>query len=238
MQIITAAYLRSMSSPLLEIIAFDIDSIPRIAAYGGSRIELCANPAEGGTTVSYGMMKAARAVTTLPVFPIIRPRGGDFCYSEEEYKVMRADIRLARDIGMEGVVLGLLTPEKTMDYDRTASLVELAYPMEVTFHRAFDEIEDYLPALEAIIAAGCSRILTSGGAPTVSEGIGRLRNCRDIADGRIIILPGSGIRAANLRQIHEMLDLPEYHSSARYTASTGTASVDVHELQALRQALS
>ncbi|HOA38954.1 MAG TPA: copper homeostasis protein CutC [Flavihumibacter sp.] len=227
-----------MSDVLLEIIAFDIASCSLIGANGGNRIELCANPLEGGTTVSYGMMKAARSAASIPIFPIIRPRGGDFLYNAEEFEVMRKDVMLARDCGMDGVVLGLLTANRSVDYDRTAALVELAYPMEVTFHRAFDEIEDYLPALELVITAGCNRILTSGGKPTVMEGLDRLKHCVEAANDRIIVLPGSGIRASNIQSIRDTLGLAEYHSSARYQSANGTSSLDVNELKALRQALS
>lgn len=223
---------------LLEIIAFDIASCAMIEANGGDRIELCANPEEGGTTVSYGMMKAARKAANIPIFPIIRPRGGNFFYNDEEYAVMRHDLLLAKETGMDGVVIGLLHSDRTVDFQRTAALVELAYPMEVTFHRAFDAVADWLPALEAVITAGCNRILTSGGAPVVSEGLERLKDCIKAADDRIIILPGSGIRAANIQSIYEQLGVTEYHSSARYLSpETNSYSLDVAELGALRTAL-
>ncbi|GAO43697.1 copper homeostasis protein CutC [Flavihumibacter petaseus] len=223
---------------ILEIIAFDLESCRLIEKHGGNRIELCANPHEGGTTVSYGMMRAAREATTLPIFPIIRPRGGNFHYSESEIDIMMQDIRLARDTGLDGVVIGVLDAAGAVDYDKTARMVELAYPMEVTFHRAFDEIADYLPALETIIRAGCNRILTSGGAPTAPEGIDRLKACVQSADGRIIILPGAGIRSHNIGQLKTGLGLSEFHSSARkLDEKTGTYSVDVHEIIALRAAV-
>lgn len=227
-----------MNEPLLEIIAFDINSCAKIEQWGGNRIELCANPLEGGTTVSHAMMAAARAAVSIPVFPIIRPRGGDFLYTGEEYALMRNDIRWAKECGMNGVVIGLLNPDKTVDYEKTAALVELAWPMEVTFHRAFDEITDYIPALETVIRAGCQRILTSGGKPAVMEGLQRLKHCVELAGDRITILPGSGIRAGNIREIHETLQTGEYHSSARHLSASGTYTLDVNELTALRAALS
>lgn len=202
-------------SIVLEVIAFDINSCKRIESAGGSRIELCANPPEGGTTVSYGMMHAARAAVQIPIFPIIRPRGGDFLYTPEEIDVMKKDIQLAKEVGMDGVVIGCLKPNGEVDYDVTARLVELAYPMEVTFHRAFDQVPNQLEALELIIDAGCQRILTSGGANTVMEGLSSLLACIKAAKERIIILPGSGIRSGNIAQLQQLTGLNEFHSSAR-----------------------
>ncbi|KYP14755.1 copper homeostasis protein CutC [Flavihumibacter sp. CACIAM 22H1] len=200
---------------LLEVIAFDINSCRLIEEAGGGRIELCANPLEGGTTVSYGMLKAAREAVEIPIFPIIRPRGGDFLYTEEEFAVMKSDVLVAKEIGMNGVVFGFLKPDGTVDYERTARLVELAYPMDVTFHRAFDHVPDKLEALEHIIKAGCQRILSSGGASTVLEGISTLLACIKAAKDRIILLPGSGIRSGNIGRLKALTGLEEFHSSAR-----------------------
>jgi len=200
---------------LLEVIAFDLPSCRLIEESGGGRIELCANPPEGGTTVSYGMMKAAREAVNIPIFPIIRPRGGDFLYTDEEYELIKTDVLAAKQIGMDGVVFGFLKANGEVDYDRTARLVELAYPMDVTFHRAFDHVPDQLEALELIIRAGCQRILTSGGAPTVMEGLSNLVACIAAAKERITILPGSGIRSGNIARLQELTGLTEFHSSAR-----------------------
>ncbi len=200
---------------ILEVIAFNIESCRIIEEAGGGRIELCANPNEGGTTVSYGMMKAAREAVAIPIFPIIRPRGGDFHYNEEEYAIMLSDIRLAKDSGMDGVVIGMLTREGAIDFPKIAAMVELAYPMEVTFHRAFDRVRDPLEALEQVIEAGCNRILTSGGRDTVEQGIPQLQEWIKAADDRIIILPGSGIRSTNIAAIATATGLREFHSSAR-----------------------
>jgi len=200
---------------VLEVIAFDINSCQLIEQAGGGRIELCANPLEGGTTVSYGMLKAAREAVQLPIFPIIRPRGGDFFYTEEEFDVMKLDVKAAKEIGMDGVVFGFLNRDGKVDYDRTAALVEFAYPLDVTFHRAFDHVPDQLEALELVINAGCQRILTSGGANTVMEGISSLLACIKAAQNRIIILPGSGIRSGNISQLQQLTGLQEFHSSAR-----------------------
>ncbi|MBC6493138.1 copper homeostasis protein CutC [Flavihumibacter stibioxidans] len=211
---------------VLELIAFNIESCRLIEQAGGGRIELCANPVEGGTTVSYGMLKAAREAVNIPVFPIIRPRGGDFLYNSEEYTIMQQDVRLCREIGMDGVVIGLLDRFGKVDKARTARLVELAYPMEVTFHRAFDHVSEPLAALEDVIQCGCVRILTSGGADTALQGLPSLQQLVGSADDRIIILPGSGIRSGNIRQLAEATGLQEFHSSARTILKSGMAYVN------------
>lgn len=236
---------------VLEVIAFTIDSCRLIELAGGGRIELCGNPVEGGTTVSYGMLKAAREAVSIPVFPIIRPRGGDFLFNSEEYSIMQQDIRLCREIGMDGVVIGLLDRFGNVDKVRTARLVELAYPMEVTFHRAFDHVNEPLAALEDVIQCGCTRILTSGGADTAMQGLPSLLQLVSSADGRIIILPGSGIRSGNIRQLAEATGLQEFHSSARTILKSGmeyvnknmtgkieTYTVDPEEIRACRRMLS
>lgn len=200
---------------LLEVIAFDLVSCAVAANAGAHRIELCANPPEGGTTPSLGMMKLARQITPLPLFPIIRPRGGDFLYTEDEFACMHRDIQMAKQIGCDGVVLGMLKSDGNIDRERTARLVDLAYPMEVTFHRAFDRARNPLEALESIIQIGCTRVLTSGQHPTALEGSEIIRQLIEAADERIIIMPGSGVRSSNLESLHEQTGATEFHSSAR-----------------------
>lgn len=200
---------------LLEVIAFDLISCAVAESAGANRIELCANPPEGGTTPSLGMMKLARQITPLPLFPIIRPRGGDFLYSADEFACMQADIRMAKQVGCEGVVIGMLNSDGTIDRERTARLVELAYPMEVTFHRAFDRTRDPLEALDDVIKTGCTRVLTSGQHPTALEGSKIIRKLNDAADDQIIIMPGSGVRSSNLESLYEQTGATEFHSSAR-----------------------
>jgi copper homeostasis protein len=182
---------------------------------GADRIELCANPHEGGTTPSYGMMKAARKSTQIQVFPIIRPRGGDFLYSSAEFEAMKDDIKAAQDIGCEGVVIGILNDDGSVDVERCQELVELANGMDVTFHRAFDRVNDALKSLEQIIAIGCKRILSSGLTPTAIDGIPMLKTLVSQADGRIKIMPGSGVRSENIMQIAEETGAICFHSSAR-----------------------
>jgi copper homeostasis protein len=200
---------------ILETIAFNIDSCIQAQASGASRIELCDNPAEGGTTPSYGFIKAARAVLQIDLFPIIRPRGGDFLYSDAEFDIMKTDVQLCKDLGCDGVVIGMLHADATIDTVRCAKLIKIAYPMSVTFHRAFDRVTDAKKALEDVIAIGCERILTSGFYPNVMDGIENIKALIQQADDRIIIMPGSAVRASNVKEIINQTGAKEIHSSAR-----------------------
>lgn len=199
----------------LEVIAFSIESVQIAQKSGAHRIELCDNPEEGGTTPSYGMIKTAREKCTVQLFPIIRPRGGDFLYSDEEFAIMRQDIMLCKEIGCDGVVIGILNADGSVDKKRTAQLVETAYPLEVTFHRAFDRVANPFEALEDVISIGCTRILTSGLKPTVTDGIALLTQLVQAANDRIVIMPGSGIRSSNIKEIALQTGATEFHSSAR-----------------------
>jgi copper homeostasis protein len=200
---------------VLEVIAFDIGSCRMIEHAGAHRIELCANPHEGGTTPSVGLVQQAMHSVQIPVFVMIRPRGGDFLYSVVEYAVMQEDIRYCKAQHCKGVVLGLLNRDGTVDYDRTAKLVELAWPMEVTFHRAFDRVNDPEQALEVVINTGCNRILTSGLMPKAEQGIQTLASLIRQAGERIVIMPGSGINSGNIRRLATELNAAEFHTSAR-----------------------
>ena len=205
---------------LLEIAVFNIQSALIAAAAGADRIELCANAADGGTTPSYGNLKVAKEKISIPVFPIIRPRGGDFFYTDDEFRIMQKDIELCKQLGFEGVVIGLLNIDGTIDIDRTRRLVDLAYPMEVTFHRAFDRSNDAFKSLEDIINCGCQRILTSGQVPNAFDGKELIKKLIEKADERIIIMPGSGVRSNNIKQLAEYTDASELHSSARHNISS------------------
>jgi copper homeostasis protein len=199
----------------LEVIAFSISSCIIAEQAGADRIELCDNPSEGGTTPSFGMIKTARSKTSIALFPIIRPRGGDFLYSNDEFEIMKNDINICKTIGCDGVVIGLLKPDGSIDVQRTVELVELAYPMDVTFHRAFDRVNDPIDSLEKIINCGCKRVLTSGLHPTAEQGIDLIEQLVTLAGNRISIMPGSGIRAQNLEKIASKTKALEFHSSAR-----------------------
>jgi copper homeostasis protein len=179
------------------------------------RLELCENPQEGGTTPSYGTFKIVKEKISIPVFPIIRVRGGDFLYSDDEFAVMKKDVELCKQLGFEGVVIGLLHADGSVDAERTKELAELAYPMEVTFHRAFDRAADPLAAMETIITCGCHRILTSGQVPNAGDGKELIKQLIEQADDRIIIMPGSGVRSSNIKEIADYTGAVELHSSAR-----------------------
>ena len=173
---------------ILEIAVFNISSALAAANAGADRIELCENPTEGGTTPSFGTLKAIREKIAIPVFPIVRPRGGDFLYSDEEFEVIKKDVLLIKDLGFEGIVFGLLKKDGTIDKQRTAKLVELAYPLEVTFHRAFDRAAEPSRSLEEIITCGCQRILTSGQVPNAVDGKELIKQLVQQADERIIAI--------------------------------------------------
>jgi copper homeostasis protein len=200
---------------LLEIAVFNIQSALTAASAGADRIELCENPFDGGTTPSYGTLKKVIESINIPVFPIIRPRGGDFLYSNEEFDIMKNDLLLAKDLGYEGAVLGLLQANGTVDTERTKRLVDIAYPLEITFHRAFDRASNPLEALEHIIDCGCSRILTSGQVPNAFDNKTLIKQLVEASDERIIIMPGSGVRSNNIQQLIEYTGATEVHSSAR-----------------------
>ena len=200
---------------IIEIAVFNLEAA--IAAYqaGAHRIELCTAPAEGGLTPSAATMRLAKKYVKIPIHVMIRPREGDFCYSEREFEAMLLDIAAAKMVGMEGIVAGILNPDGTVDEKRTAILVDAAAPMNVTFHRAYDMVSDQEAALEAIIYAGCARILTSGGQQTALQGIDKLADLVKKADDRISIMPGSGVNISNVKQIAEVTGAKEIHLSAR-----------------------
>ncbi len=202
---------------ILEIAAFSLQGALTAQDAGGHRVELCENPLEGGTTPSYGILKLARKKIEIPVFPIIRARGGDFLYSHDEFDAMKQDVLLCKNLGYEGVVLGLLKKDGSIDVKRTTELVELAYPLEVTFHRAFDRCNDPCKGLEDVINAGCQRILTSGQVPDAINGAALISKLIEQADGRIIIMPGSGIRSNNIYELAKATGAAEFHTSARMT---------------------
>jgi len=200
---------------IIEIAVFSLESA--IAAYnaGANRIELCSAPAEGGLTPSAATMRLARKHVKIPIHMMIRPREGDFCYSAREFEAMLLDVAAAKMVGMEGVVAGILNHDGTVDEKRTAILVDAAFPMNVTFHRAFDMVNDQNAALEAIVYAGCARILTSGGQQTAPQGIEKLAQLVKIAGDRISIMPGSGVNLNNIKHIADSIGATEIHLSAR-----------------------
>ncbi|MFT3738357.1 MAG: copper homeostasis protein CutC [Breznakibacter sp.] len=227
----------------LEICAFSVDAALKAQAAGADRIELCTNPAEGGTTPSYGTMQKACELLHIPVFPIIRPRGGDFYYSAEEFDMMAEDIVSAKHLGCKGVALGILNKDETIDTERTSFLVKLAHPMQVTFIRAFDLVPDPMAALRDLIEIGCKRVLTSGQALKAENAVALLKELTLAARHRIIVMPGSGITPDNLETLIKETGAPEYHSSARTVLRDATAekfgfgniySCNTHHIEQMR----
>lgn len=180
-----------------ELCAYSIEACHIAAQLGVDRVELCASPTEGGTTPSIATIERACRVKGIDVSVMIRPRGGDFLYSEEEFDIMLADIAQARQAGARGVVFGLLTEDGQIDIKRTRTLVQAAQGMEITFHRAVDMTSDYTQAIHDIISTGCTRILTSGGHDKAIDGIDKITQAVAIANGRIEIMAGSGVNSTN-----------------------------------------
>ncbi len=205
---------------ILETIAFTIDSCRMAQSAGAHRIELCDNPGEGGTTPSFGFIRSARRILQIPLYVMIRPRGGDFLYSADEFEIMKADIKWCKQTGCDGIVLGLLHTDGSIDKKRTTQLAELAYPMGVTFHRAFDRCANPFEALEHIIDSGCERILTSGQQPTAMEGATLIADLVKQADERIIIMPGSGVRSDTVMELAQKTGAREFHTSAKAIKKT------------------
>jgi copper homeostasis protein len=200
---------------IIEIATSDFVTTLSAVAGGADRIELCANLAEGGTTPSPGTIQLCREKFSVALFPIIRPRGGDFLYTEEEFEIMVKDVKLCKQLGCDGVVIGLLNSDGTIDTARTSVLVEAAYPLEVTFHRAFDRCKDPFAALEQLIEIGCGRVLTSGQQPSVVDGVELVTELNKQAYERIIIMPGSGVRHDNIKMLAAETGCVEFHSSLR-----------------------
>ena len=203
-----------------EICANSVESCLAAQEGGADRVELCAGIPEGGTTPSYGEIKLARKLLTkTKLHVIIRPRGGDFLYTPLELERMEEDIRICRELGVDGVVFGCLTEEGEIDREANRRLVELARPMSITFHRAFDRTADPMKALEDIISLGCNRILTSGQQPKAIDGISLLaqleKKLKEYPLPPIQLLAGSGVNEENIRQIFDATGIHEYHFSAR-----------------------
>jgi copper homeostasis protein len=196
---------------LIEVSVESVESALAAQAGGASRLELCDNLVEGGTTPSVGMLEVVRERIDLPIFVLVRPRGGDSCLSRDELEVMQRDIRLLKKTGADGVVFGALLPDATVDRECIARLIEAARPLPVTFHRAFDLTRDPLEALETLVALGVERVLTSGQAPSALEGVETIATLVRTAEGRITILAGGGLNEANVAELVRRAGVPEVH---------------------------
>lgn len=200
----------------MEVCANSLASALAAQKGGAIRVELCDNLPEGGTTPSYAQIAMAKQILSIKVYPIIRPRGGDFLYSDLEFELMKTDIETCKSLLCDGVVIGILKADGSVDIDRCAELIELASPMPVTFHRAFDMSNDLEKALEDIIGLGCERILTSGGESSAIKGAATIAKLIKQAKGRIIIMPGAGVSAANITELIQLTAATEFHASAKH----------------------
>lgn len=207
-------------SLVVEICTDSVESATVAEAAGAGRIELCSALTEGGVTPSAGLIEAVRRNTGIRIHVLIRPRSGDFLYSDSEFSVMRRDIDVAGECGADGIVTGILNPDGTVDVERTALLAEYAAPMTLTFHRAFDLCRDPKKGLEDVIATGAARILTSGQAKTAIEGAPLINSLITEAAGRLIIMPGGGIDEYNIGPLATRTGALEYHLSGRRQAES------------------
>ncbi len=199
----------------MEVCANGVVSALAAQQGGASRIELCDNLQDGGTTPSYAQIKLAKELLTIPVYPIIRPRSGDFLYSDLEFNLMKADIEICKLLNCDGVVFGILNAEGEIDQLRCAELIAIASPMKVSFHRAFDLCHDQEKAVEAIIELGFERILTSGGQVNALVGAAQIATLVKLAAGRISIMPGAGIREHNVAEVMRITGATEFHATAK-----------------------
>ncbi len=201
---------------ILEVCIESAESAIAAEAGGANRVELCDNLMEGGTTPSLGAVELTLKNVSIDVMMMIRPRGGDFLYTDLEYDIMMRDIQLAKELDVYGVVFGLLTPEGRIDKPRTAKLIEAARPLSVTVHRAFDMTIDPFEALEDLIELGVDRILTSGQEPSTEQGIELLAELVERAGDRIIILPGCGIEESNISDLVSRTGVKECHVTGKH----------------------
>jgi copper homeostasis protein len=197
-----------------EIACFDYESAIKAQDAGADRIELCSDQPEGGITPSYGLIELARKNIHIDLNVIIRPRGGNFFYTDSEYEIIKNDILICKALGINGVVFGMLNDNNTINKIRNSELVKLASPMTTTFHRAFDETPDAMKALEDVIECGFTRILTSGKKPFATDGAELISELIKSSGKRIIIMPGGGVRKENLNELISITKAKEYHSSS------------------------
>lgn len=219
-----------MKNILIEVCANSVESAMAAEKGGAKRVELCENLWEGGTSPSHASIEIARENISIDLNVLIRPRGGDFHYSELEYEIICRDIFHAKRLGAYGIVVGLLNPDGSIDIPRMEEIIDIAQPMSVTFHRAFDVLKDPFKSLEELISLGVDRILTSGQKSTAYEGVGLLSELVKKADNRIIIMPGSGINLDNIAELVLRTGAIEFHSSCRSlrTSQMQHRNPDVH----------
>jgi copper homeostasis protein len=197
-----------------EIACFNLESAILAQKAGADRVELCATISVGGTTPIIEMIQKAREHLTIDLYIMIRPRGGNFCYSDSEFNQMKSEIETIKKLGVNGFVFGVLNEDNTINIDQNKTLVAEAYPYPCTFHRAFDAVSNFEQALEAVISSGFSTILTSGTFPNVMEGKEVLKKLVEQAKNRLEIMPGGGLRSTNISELNQIVNANWYHSSA------------------------
>ncbi len=210
-----------MAPVLVEACVDSVEGAVAAERAGALRVELCANLGEGGTTPSAGMVRAVLHRVAVPVFVMVRPRGGDFLYTAEEIDVMLRDVEGAKSFGAHGIVSGALHPHGTVDEDGTSALIEAAHPLPFTFHRALDVTRDLEEALDALMAAGARRVLTSGGAATAADGIARIARLVRRARERLTVMAGGGVRRDNVASIVAGTGVREVHLRAPVRVESG-----------------
>ena len=218
----------------IEIACFNLDSAIIAQNTGADRVELCADMLVGGTTPTIEIIKQAREHLNIDLYIMIRPRGGNFVYSDSEFEQMKSEIEAIKKLGVNGFVFGILKDDNTINIEQNLELVELAKSFPCTFHRAFDEILDYEKALENVISCGFSTLLTSGTFPNVMEGKYVLKHLVIQANNRIEIMPGGGLRSTNISELNEMVKANWYHSSA---ITDGSETANPEEIIQLKKKL-
>ena len=206
--------------PIIEICLESVESVIAAEKGGADRVELCSDLFEGGLTPTIGTVKTALRKSNIKINAMIRPRGGDFCYLDEEFEVMKEDIKAFKETGINGIVFGILIPEGDVDVKRSKEIIELARPLAVTFHRAFDMTRDPYKSLEELIELGVDRVLTSGQEATVPEGADLLEELVQIAGDRIIVMPGCGITERNFPKLRAKIKAKEYHIYLPYETTS------------------
>lgn len=217
-----------MGKVLIEVCVDSVASARAAERGGAGRIELCSDLLEGGVTPSAGLIESVRETIKIGLHVMIRPRGGDFCYGDGEFEVMRRDIINAKQQGADGVVFGILDMDGRVEVDRTRRLIELSRPLSVTFHRAFDMSADLFRALEDVCSAGADRILTLGGQQTSVLGCEMITRLISLADGKIIIMPGSGINEHNAASLIQETGAREIHVGLRSSISSAMRYQNLH----------
>lgn len=211
---------------VLEVCAFHIDSCIIAERCGALRVELCDNPIEGGTTPSYGTIKQVREKISIKLYPLLRPRSGNYFYSDEEFDILKDDIEICKQLGCDGISVGVSKINAEIDTERLKRIVEWAGPMGVTCNRVFDCSPDPFTALEDIINCGCERVLTSGQKSSANDAADLLKQLVQQADGRIIIMPGAGVNSSNILNLKNASGAMEFHSSARKIAPNSVTYIN------------